>query len=244
MVEFSLAFLLTSAVAGLLTVLAPCILPLLPVVIGGSADSKRLARPLRIILALGLSIFVFSLLLKASTLLIDIPDSFWRWLSGGILLAFGLLSLLPNLWQRLSGSLKLDNSAHKLLAKGLKGRGAASDFLIGAALGPVFSSCSPTYAAIVATVLPASYLTGLIYLIAYIIGLAIPLLLIAFFGQKLASKLGVLSDPGGWFKRALAILFIVLGLLIITGVDKKIETYLVERGIYDGIVELELNLSN
>ena len=243
MTELTLGFLLTSFLAGSLTVLAPCILPLLPVVIAGSASSRKITRPLRIILALGASIFVFTLLLKASTSLINIPEAFWKWLSGGILLGFGILTLLPSLWQKLSGPLKLDKSSHKLLSRGLKQDTPLGDILIGVSLGPVFSSCSPTYSAIVVTVLPASYQTGLIYLSAYIIGLFIPLLLIAIFGQRLAGKLGMLSDPKGWFKRALAILFIVVGLAIISGADKQFETWLVERGIYDGIVELELDLS-
>lgn len=244
MVEFGLGFLLTSLLAGMLTILAPCVLPLLPVIIGSSTTSKRLAKPLRIILALGVSIFVFTLLLKASTLFIDIPDDFWKWLSGGILLGFGLLTLWPNIWQGLSAKLGLDQSSHKLLGKGLKANSPTGDILIGASLGPVFSSCSPTYGAIVATVLPVSYLTGLIYLVTYIMGLFIPLILIAIFGNKLASKLGALSNPKGWFKRILAIIFIVVGLAIITGFDKQVETWLVERGLYDGIVKLELDLMN
>ena len=54
--------------------------------------------------------------------------------------------------------------------------------MIGAALGPVFSSCSPTYALIVATVLPQSFLSGLFYISVYVIGLALMLLLVA--GKK------------------------------------------------------------
>ena len=244
MAEFSLGFLLASLLAGSLTVLAPCILPLLPVVVGGSADSHKIAKPLRIILALGASIFIFTLLLKASTVLIDIPDAFWRWFSGSILLSFGVLTLFPNLWQRLSVLLKLGGSSHKLLSRGIKRKGSTGDILIGISLGPVFSSCSPTYSAIVVTVLPASYASGLIYLVGYIVGLFIPLLLIAAFGQRLTAKLGVLSNPKGWFKRGLAILFILVGLAIISGLDKHFETWLVERGVYDGIVQLEDNLIN
>ena len=51
--------------------------------------------------------------------------------------------------------------------------------MVGLSLGPVFSSCSPTYAIILAVILPASFLTGLLNLFAYVLGLSIALLVIA-----------------------------------------------------------------
>lgn len=244
MIEFELSYLIISLIAGFLTVLAPCILPLLPVIIGTSTTSKSLSRPIRIIVSLSVSIIVFTLLLKASSALIDIPPKFWTWASGLILLIFGMVTLFPGLWDRVSNKLSLNKGSNKLLAKGVQKDSSAGDILIGASLGPIFSSCSPTFATIVVTVLPASYITGLTYLIIYVIGLAIPLLLIAALGQKFSEKLGALSNPKGWFKRIIAIIFIVVGILIITGSDKRIEAWLIDQGIYDGIIELEDRLDN
>lgn len=244
MIEFDIGYLLTSLVAGFLTILAPCILPLLPVIIGSSTGSKKLAKPLRIIASLGVSIIVFTLILKASTALIDIPASFWKWLSGGILLVFGLITLFPTPWEKLSAKLKIANASNRLLGKGVQKDGAVGDILIGASLGPIFTSCSPTFAAIVATVIPVSYVTGLIYLLTYVIGLAIPLLLIAVFGQKLTGKLNTLSDPHGWFKRTIAVIFIVVGISIIAGWDKQFESWLIDRGIYDPVINLEESIRN
>ena len=61
--------------------------------------------------------------------------------------------------------------------------------LMGAALGPVFSSCSPTYALILAIVLPAGFLFGFLALVSYTLGLAAILFAIAIFEQKLVKKL-------------------------------------------------------
>lgn len=244
MIEFELGYLLTSLVAGVLTVLAPCVLPLLPVIIGGSTTGKSIRKPLTIILSLSVSVIVFTLLLKASTVLIGIPDSFWMWLSGGILLIFGLFTLFPEIWEKLSELLGLGKGSNKLLGKGLTRGDLAGDIMIGAALGPVFSSCSPTYGAIVATVLPQNYATGLVYLLVYVVGLAIPLVALAIFGQKLSSRLSILSNPKGWFKQTIAVIFIVLGVFIITGTDKEIKTWMIERGLYDGLVEIENSVSN
>ena len=104
------------------------------------------------------------------------------------------------------------------------------DVTIGAALGPVFSSCSPTYFLILATVLPASFALGLVYLLAYIAGLAIILLLIAWLGQKFANKLTNLADPRGWIKRGLGVLFLLVGLAIVTGADKTFEAWILDSG--------------
>ncbi len=74
-----MALLLIAFVAGLLTVLAPCTLPLLPVIIGGSVSGEsNFKRACIIAVSLGVSVFVFTLLLKVSTLFINIPQSFWQ----------------------------------------------------------------------------------------------------------------------------------------------------------------------
>ena len=80
--------------------LAPCILPLLPVIIGHSITDTTLNRRrlFVVVLSLSLSIIVFTLLLKASSLLINIPQDFWKWISGGIIFFFGLTMLFPKLW--------------------------------------------------------------------------------------------------------------------------------------------------
>ncbi len=71
----SLAFV--SFIAGVLTILAPCVLPVLPVILAGSLTEKEKWYPYLVTLSLALSIVVFTVLLKASTAFIDIPSSFW-----------------------------------------------------------------------------------------------------------------------------------------------------------------------
>lgn len=113
---------------------------------------------------------------------------------------------------------------------------------MGAALGPVFSSCSPTYFVILATVLPASFAFGILALFFYGLGLGLVLLLISVLGQRVVEKLGVVANPHGWFKRGVGILFLIIGLLVFTGVDKKIESHLLEQGFYSDLSGIEINL--
>src|SRR5438132_740370 len=92
---------LISFIAGVLTVLAPCVLSLLPVVVGGSLAQGGRNRALTIVVSLGISVIAFTFLLKVSTALINIPESFWQWFSGGILVLFGITMLFPALWDSL-----------------------------------------------------------------------------------------------------------------------------------------------
>lgn len=236
-------YLLTSFIAGILTVVSPCVLPMLPIVIGGSTASKSIFKPLRIIFALAVSVIVFSLLLKASTVLLGVPDYVWRYISGGILIMFGVFTLRPDLWDLLVARLGFKESSQKLLGKGVLKGGVAGDLLVGVALGPVFTSCSPAYLTIVGYIIPQqSWGVGFLYLLFFVAGLALVLLLVAIFGQKVVAKLAFVNKPNGWFKRLLALIFITVGVLIIFGWDKDIEAWLLERGLYDWLVDLEGSL--
>ncbi|MDO8626110.1 MAG: cytochrome c biogenesis protein CcdA [Candidatus Magasanikbacteria bacterium] len=224
--------LVVSFIAGVLTALAPCVLPLLPIIIGGSVAGRRARSAVVIALSLSASIILFTLVLKFSTALIDIPPLFWRGFSGVIIILFGIASLWPRLWDTINFKFGLSSHSESLLAGSGKISGRRGDILLGAALGPVFSSCSPTYFLILATVLPSSFWRGLIYLVAYAAGLSLVLLLISWLGQKLLKNTRALTNPDGWFKRFLGALFIVVGVLIIFGLDKNLQTFLIERGYY------------
>ncbi len=235
--------LLVSFIAGILTVLAPCVLPILPVIIGGSIDggSANRKRAFVIIASLGISLVAFTLLLKASTVLIDIPQSFWSWVSGLIIILFGAVLLFPKLWENLPFIGRANRASNSLLTAGYQRGGFWGDVIMGAALGPVFSACSPTYFVVLASVLPASFALGLVYLSVYVLGLCLALLLIALVGQRLADKLGVAADPKGIFKRVLGVLFLLVGLAIITGADKAIQIKILDTGFLD-VTKLEEKL--
>lgn len=228
-----MTFFVIAFLAGVLTVLAPCILPLLPVVIGSSATGRSRATPYIVVGSLALSVIAFTFLLKASTLFIQVPAEVWTYLSGGILIFFGLTLVVPALWERVPGMARLSASSNTLVGKGHQKKSIWGDMLIGAALGPVFSTCSPTYFVILASVLPASLVLGTTYLLSYVLGLSLMLLLIALLGQRFADKLSSVADSRGYVKKAVGILFMVLGLMIVFGIEKKLETAILDSGYLD-----------
>ncbi|MCF7834287.1 MAG: redoxin family protein [Candidatus Pacebacteria bacterium] len=247
--------LLISFLGGVLTVLAPCILPLLPVIVGGSFDDTNVnkKKALTIVLSLGVSVILFTFILKVSTAFIDIPEYTWKLISGSIVLFLGITTLFPSLWEN-KFLAKLSARSNILLGKGNQKNNFWGDVIVGASLGPIFSTCSPTYFIVLATVLPVSFFLGTIYLLAYVLGLCLSLFLIAILGQKLVQKLGFSADPNGIFKKVLAVLFILVGISILTGLDKKIETSIlngnyfdvtkIEQALLEKKNEMEVNQSN
>src|SRR3989344_6005128 len=199
-----MVLLVISFVAGVLTVLAPCVLPLLPVIVGGSMEggSASRKRAFVIVASLGVSLILFTL-------------------------------LLPSLWERLSFVGRVNRGGNRLLAEGFRRGGLWGDVVMGAALGPVFSACSPTYFVLLASVLPVSFALGVAYLGVFVFGLCLALLLVALLGQRLADRLGWAADPRGFFKHALGVLFIIVGIAVITGVDKQFQIWVLDTGFLD-----------
>lgn len=236
--------LFVSFFAGALTVAAPCILPLLPVIVGGSvaasSDDKRWWRPLVITGSLVVSVVAFTLLLRATTALLGIPQTTWNIIAGLIVIVLGISFVYPKLWDLFALKSGLYKQSTKLnVTAGNAKPGLIKDILTGVSLGPVFSSCSPTYAFIIAAVLPVSFAQGFSYLLAYALGLAMALLLLAIAGQSLVSKLGWLRNPNGAFRKVIGVLFIIVGLAVSTGLDRDFQAYVLEQGWYEPIERIE-----
>lgn len=230
-----MTFLFISFIAGVLTILAPCILPMIPVVIGHSLSDGSVSRR-RLFFVVGslfVSVIFFTLVIKVSTAFVYIPQIFWTYFSGAIITIFGIFTLFPDLWSSFGFVNLINRKSNIALAEGYKKDSVLGDIIVGASLGPIFSACSPTYFIILATVLPASFFKGLLYLIVYAFGLSLSFLIIGILGQKIMGVVGKVSDAKGIFKKLLGILFIVLGVMVLTGYDKKFQTYLLDRGYFD-----------
>ncbi len=225
--------------AGALTTLAPCAFTLLPVVIAGSAaggpagpatsPTPPRTRALVVVAALALSVVVFTLLLRASTVLIGVPPSLWRWVSGVVLVALGLASLFPGLWDSVSTRSGLGHRSGAALSRATRRPGVLGAALTGAALGPVFTSCSPLYAYVVVTVIPAERARGLALLLAYVVGLAGVLLAVALGGQRVIGRLRGASDPHSRLRRGLGVVLVVVGVLVLTGLMQTLEIWALDH---------------
>lgn len=224
-----------SLLAGVLTVLSPCVLPVLPVVLAGSAAGSRRA-PYVVIGSLAVSVVVFTLLLKATTALLGVPSNVWLVVSGSLVVFIGASLALPKIWDTISSRVGLQAAAGDLTDRSTHKTGTARSVLLGLSLGPVFTSCSPTYGLILAVVLPADFGEGIANIIAYTLGLSAVLLAVAMGGRAVTRRLGWATDPDGRFRRGLGVFLVIVGVLIATGTIRNIESWLVDRGVLGGVV--------
>lgn len=248
--------LLGALVAGALTTLAPCVLPLLPVIVGGSvaSDTQRVAgaaatasvgsagsvstqtrvnpspvrRALVVTAALGVSVILFTLLLRASSALLGVPSSVWSGISGGILVLLGLGMALPDACEWVASRLDLQGRSSRRLGSARQADGTTGAVLTGFALGPVFSSCSPLYAYVVVTVLPAEPARGLTLLGAYVVGLC-GTLLVLMAGQRFIRRLGWAVDAHSALRRVLGVVFVLVGVGVLLGWARAVQTWVIEH---------------
>jgi cytochrome c biogenesis protein CcdA/thiol-disulfide isomerase/thioredoxin len=228
--------LIIALVAGILTILAPCVLPVLPVIIGGSLGSTATdkKRPYIIAGSLMASVIGFTLLLKVSTVLIHLSPDVLTDVSGGIVIALGLVSVFPGPWEELLGRLGWQAKAQRFLGRSDNNSSEyIGPVLTGVALGPVFSTCSPTYAFILASVLPRHLASGIIYLIFYCIGLAGALLAVVLLGQRFIKHVSWAVDTHSLFRRITGVVFIIVGVAVITGWEVSAETWVANHLPFD-----------
>jgi cytochrome c biogenesis protein CcdA/thiol-disulfide isomerase/thioredoxin len=182
--------LLVGLVSGLITALSPCVLPVLPVVltstIQGGATSRR--RPFVVVAGLVTSFGVFTLLGGALLSLLHLPQDVLRW-TGIVVLGVVGLGLL---WPRVGHLLEAPFVYTRIPHLNRDGNG----FVLGLGLGLVFVPCAgPILAAITVLAATAHIGLGLVLLTAaFCIGIAIPLLVFAFAGQRLAARIRVVRE--------------------------------------------------
>lgn len=232
--------LIPAFLAGVITVASPCTITLLPVIISGSLAEKSIRRPLIIVTALGISVVLFGILLRATTALITVPQEFWNAVSGIIVILLGYVLLFPTVWDRISTRLGFNANSNQLLSKAAQRQGDLGAALVGLSLGPVFSSCSPVYFFVLSEVIrnQGNFGLGVLLLVVYALGLAATLLAVAAFGQTSISKLKWLANPEGSFRRHLGLIVLIGGIFILTGFDKEIQTFLVENNLNLSLIEM------
>lgn len=172
--------------AGVLTIAAPCVLPMLPVVLGASLGAQPRTRPLFIALGFALAFAAVVLVFSSFTQVLGLSPDGLRNVAAVMLLGFGVLMVWPALYHRLS--LRASGALSGLAGWQPSGRlreGPLGGLLLGASLGVVWTPCAGPVLASILTLIatePASGRAALL-LLAYSLGAALPMLLIAYGGQ-------------------------------------------------------------
>lgn len=223
--SLALAFL-----AGVLSILSPCVLPILPLVLGTAASGHRLG-PVALAAGLSLSFVVIGLFVATAGFALGIGGAVFRGAAAVLIIAVGAVLLLPPLQARLAlASGPIANWTDQQFGTS-RGSGLGGQFGIGLLLGAVWSPCvGPTLgaASLLAAQgqdLPRVALTMLVFGL----GAALPLLALGLVSREAALRWrGKLLAAGGGLKRALGAVFVAVGVLVLLGLDKRIEAVLVD----------------
>lgn len=212
-----------SFLSGILSVLAPCVLPVIPVIFSWSLSWATDSKLRRILIAMMVSIVWFTVLLKLSTQILSVSPSVWIAVSATIIIMYWLILVFPSLREYVIFRAPTD-SVQVMANQGADQWWWRGDVLLGASIGPIFSTCSPTFALLFSTILPVSLSFGLICMFAYVIGFGGALRILVQWGRSLIKRLYIIADNRSVFKRILGVVLIILGVLIATGYIGKLET--------------------
>ncbi len=203
-------------VAGIVTALSPCVLPVLPVVLAAGATGGP-RRPFAVVAGLVVSFTVFSL--TAATLLtaLGLPDDLLRNLAIAVIVVVGLGLVWPRL-----GDL-LGRPFYALARR--RPTDEAGGFVLGLSLGLLFTPCAGPVIAAVATVAATQDLTLSAFAItlAYGLGAGLVLLGVALAARRGLSLSGVRAHAPA-IRRALGAAVLAVAVLMVYGVDKKLQT--------------------
>ena len=216
--------------AGVLSILSPCVLPILPIVLGTAASRHRQG-PLALAAGLSVSFVAIGLFLATVGHTIGLDADRLRYVAASLIMIVGVVLLVPLLQARIAVAAgPLGNWPDSNFA-GIRTKGLAGQFWIGVLLGAVWSPCvGPTLG--VASLLAAQGKDlGQVALTMFAFGLgaAFPLLGLGWLSREtMARWRGALLSAGSGMKSALGLMFLIIGFLIITGAEKRFEAFLVD----------------
>jgi cytochrome c-type biogenesis protein len=225
MLQILIAFL-----AGVLTIAAPCILPLLPILLGTSVGQTSKTRPLFIVLGFVLVFSLAALFLSLLTRELGLSANVLRIVAIFILGIFGLLMLWPTPFELLTSKLNVVfNSAGKTASSAKQDN--LGGFILGMTLGLVWTPCAGPVLGSVLTLIASqkNLITGAILLVAYALGTGIPMLIIAYGGQYITGKIRIFAKYTRILQQAFGVVIILLAVALYFNYDIKIYSIILQH---------------
>lgn len=229
---------------GMVTILSPCILPVLPIVLAGSITGGK-KRPWGVVVGFIASFTFFTLFLSAIVKATNISADVLRSASIVILTGFGMSLLVPafqaiiqRLFSRLTGlvSSRPPSATQSDFVSG---------FLVGVSLGLLWTPCVGAILASIITLAATSQVTAdaVVITLAYAAGTAVPLLAITYGGRNLLTKNPWLVANTARIQKGFGVLMILTAIAIYFQIDRKFQVYILNQfpnyGV--GLTNLENN---
>jgi cytochrome c-type biogenesis protein len=222
--------LFLALLAGSLSILSPCVLPLVPVVLGTAASHGRQG-PLALAAGLVLSFVAIGMFVGVIGFSIGLDGAFFRSISALMLIAVGLFLAVPVFQSRFAGAAGPAASWLEMRYGQMSLAGAWGQFAIGLLLGAIWSPCvGPTLGAASVLAARGESLGQVALTMSFFgAGVALPLVILGLMSRELLGRWrSLLLNAGSGVKTILGIAFVVTGLFIISGLDKQVETFLVQ----------------
>lgn len=222
---------LLAAVAGFLTILAPCILPLLPILLGTSGGRSKM-RPVMIVVGFIGTFSIIGAAFATVGTFLGIDNTTLRLVAVVLLLLFGLALVFENVYEKIA--VLIQPALVRLSVKVGKGSQGKSDawsgLAVGVSLGLVWTPCAgPILGAILTLAASAGdYLTTSLLMFSYAVGAGIPMFGIAYGGHVLQKRLAKIGAHQSLLNKIFGVLVILTAVAIFTGYDIVIQSYLVQ----------------
>ena len=219
MVTFGLAFL-----AGILSIFSPCVMPLLPLVLGAAASEHRWG-PAALATGVAIGRFVATVCFA-----IGLDGDGFRKGAAVILILFGVLLMAPVAQVRLATAAGPMQNWTEQRFGGFSTTGLWGQFGVGLLLGAVWSPCvGPTLGAASVLASQGKDLPSVaVTMVLFGLGAALPMLLLGTLSREMLMRWrDRMINVGKGVKAALGIVLLLVGAAILTGYDKTLETQLV-----------------
>jgi len=213
--------------AGIVTILSPCILPILPIILSSSVDTTGKRRPLGVIAGFVLSFTFFTLFLSTMVRLSGIPAESLRYLSVLILIIFGLSMFVVKfqvLFEQLFGKLT------RFAPNGGTKHGFWGGLVLGLSLGLLWTPCvGPILASVISLAIGGAVtFDAFLITLAYSLGTAIPMFLIILGGQNVLRRVPWLVSNLGHIRKLFGVLMVLTAIGIFFNVDRRFQTYILQ----------------
>ena len=213
--------------SGLVTIFAPCIWPLLPIILSSSTTGGK-KKPLGITLGIIVSFGIFTLTISYIVSLIPFDPTILRYIAVFVIGFLGLTLMVPKLTQILEGYVSKLSSSFRPV--NTTGTGFTSGFITGISLGIVWTPCAGPILATIATLAATQAVNFQIVLVtvAYLIGVGIPLYFFSLLGQSVFSKSRFLSKYTGRIQQIFGVIMILTAVAIATNYDRTLQARLLD----------------
>ena len=221
--------ILFSFISGLVSILAPCIWPLLPIVLSSSASGGK-KKPLGIVLGIVTSFTLITLSISYIIKIFHFDAEILRFFAVFVIGILGLSLIIPSFGAKLEFLVSIISSKFSSVKKFSK-EGFGTGFLVGLSLGIIWTPCAGPILATVATLAStrAVNIQIIFVTLSFMFGVSIPLFVLSILGARIFEKSKFLNKYTSLIQRIFGVVMIITSVIILFNFDKAIQAKLLDK---------------